>query len=68
MPRFMYVGDELQTTIFGLTFKQGEAVEVTDEHAVKKLSNSVLFARDDAPVTPSPKPRKKDKVDGENQG
>ncbi len=47
--KFMYLG-EGSTTIFGHTFKSGEAVEVTDEHAVKKLSRmTTLFAHDEAP-------------------
>ncbi len=48
--KFMYLG-EGSTTIFGHTFKSGEAVEVTDEHAVKKLSRmTTLFAHDEAPA------------------
>lgn len=47
--KFMYLG-EGSTTVFGHTFKAGEAVEVTDAHAIKKLKNSVLFAHDEAPA------------------
>lgn len=51
--KFMYLG-EGSTTVFGLTFKAGEAVEVTDAHAIKKLKNSVLFAHNEE-VAPAPK-------------
>jgi hypothetical protein len=47
--KFMYLG-EGSTTIFGHTFKAGEAVEVTDERAIGKLKASVLFARDEEPA------------------
>ena len=53
--KFMYLG-EGSTTIFGHTFKAGEAVEVTDSHAVKKLAQmTALFAHDEEPEAPAPK-------------
>jgi hypothetical protein len=54
--KFMYLG-EGSTTIFGHTFKAGEAVEVTDERAIGKLKNSALFAHNEeaAPVAPAQK-------------
>lgn len=53
--KFMYLG-EGSTTIFGHTFKAGEAVEVTDEHAVKKLKRmTTLFAHDEEKAAPAPK-------------
>lgn len=51
--KFMYLG-EGETKIFGYTFKAGEAVEVTDEHAVKKLSRmTTLFAHDEEKTAPA---------------
>lgn len=52
--KFMYLG-EGSTTIFGYTFKAGEAVEVTDERAIGKLKASVLFAHNEEPAAPAPK-------------
>jgi hypothetical protein len=50
--KFMYLG-EGSTTIFGHTFHAGEAVEVTDEHAVKKLKRmTTLFAHDEEQAAP----------------
>lgn len=71
--RFMFLG-EGSTTVFGLTFKAGEAVEVTDEHAIKKLTHNQFFASDEAPeadATEQPKRRgrpPKVRTDGEDQG
>lgn len=45
--RFMYVGDEPETVVFGITFKPGEPVEVTDEYAIRKLSANHLFVSDE---------------------
>jgi len=51
--KFMYLG-EGSTTIFGHTFKAGEAVEVTDAHAIKKLTQmTALFAHDEEQETPA---------------
>lgn len=52
--KFMYLG-EGSTTIFGHTFKAGEAVEVTDPRAIGKLKASVLFAHNEEP---EPQPAK----------
>lgn len=52
--KFMYLG-EGSTTIFGHTFSAGESVEVTDEHAVKKLCRmTTLFAHDEEPEAEKP--------------
>ena len=53
--KFMYLG-EGSTTVFCHTFKVGEAVEVTDAHAIKKLKASVLFAHNEE-AAPSPAPK-----------
>ena len=53
--KVMYLG-EVSTTVFGHTFKVGEAVEVTDAHAIKKLKASVLFAHNEE-AAPSPAPK-----------
>jgi hypothetical protein len=72
--KFMYLG-EGSTTVFGLTFKAGEAVEVTDAHAIKKLTANNLFAHNDEPEASAPKvedqPKRmgrppKAKTDGQN--
>lgn len=51
--RFMYLG-EGSTTVFGHTFKAGEAVDVTDEHAIRKLTHNQFFASDEAPASEAP--------------
>lgn len=43
MPQFTYIGDEPFVYIFGLSFSKGEAVEVTDGHALRKLANHPHF-------------------------
>jgi hypothetical protein len=48
--RFMYLG-EGTVEMFGLTFKAGEPVEVTDEHAIKKLTHNQFFTSDEAPAS-----------------
>ena len=54
--KFMYLG-EGTTVVFGLTFKAGEAVEVTDAHAIRKLTANHLFAHNDEPApVPVPTP------------
>lgn len=57
--KFMYVGDEAETTVFGHTFKRGEEVEVTDAHAIKKLKASVLFMHNEEPEPTAPEPEKR---------
>ena len=44
MPAFTFIGDEQETTAFGLRFPRGVAVEVADAHAVRKLTNNQYFA------------------------
>ena len=41
---FTYIGEEPETTAFGLRFPHGVSVEVTDPHAVRKLTNNCFFA------------------------
>jgi hypothetical protein len=41
--KFVYVGAGYETTAFGIEFIKGEAVEVIDEYAIKKLSNNPCF-------------------------
>ena len=43
MPQFAYIGDEQETQVFGLVFPRGVAVEVTDSHAIRKLTNNQYF-------------------------
>jgi len=38
-----YIGEEIAVSLFGLIFPRGQAVEVTDEHAAKKLANNPQF-------------------------
>lgn len=42
--KFRYVGDEF-TEWFGFKWMTGTEHDVTDEHAIRKLSGSVLFER-----------------------
>lgn len=42
--QFAFIGEEQETTAFGLRFPRGVGVEVTDPHAVRKLTNSRFFA------------------------
>lgn len=42
--KFRYIGEEY-TEFFGFKWMHGTEHEVTDEHAVKKLANSVLFEK-----------------------
>lgn len=51
--KFMYLG-EGSTTVFGHTFKAGEAVDVTDEHAINKLKGNHLFTHNDEPAKAEP--------------
>ena len=66
--RFTYQGPDDQVTIFGLLFIKGEAVEVTDPHALGKLagmqrefshetSAPAFDAMTDAPELAAPKRR-----------
>lgn len=42
--QFAFIGDEPENVAFGLRFPRGVAVDVTDEHAVRKLTNNRFFA------------------------
>lgn len=44
MAKFTFIGEEQETTAFGLRFPRGVGVEVTDAHAVRKLTNNQYFA------------------------
>lgn len=43
MPKFIYLGPATETVAFGVTFPKGEAVEATEDHAVKKLTGNPCF-------------------------
>lgn len=71
--KFRYVGDEY-TEWFGLKWMTGTEHDVTDEHAIRKLSGSALFAKVEAApvaetVPSAQKPRKQRTVtaDGNDQ-
>jgi hypothetical protein len=57
--KFAYIGDEAETDAFGLRFLPGEPVDVTDEHAIRKLSNNRFFCLvvDGVEVIDAPKKR-----------
>lgn len=43
MPKFIYLGPAAETVAFGITFPKGEAIEATEDHAVKKLTGNPCF-------------------------
>jgi hypothetical protein len=45
MPKFAFIGEEQETRGFGLVFPRGVAVEVSDPHAVLKLSRNQFYAQ-----------------------
>lgn len=45
MPKFAFIGDEQETRGFGLVFPRNVPVEVTDEHAVRKLMRNQFYAQ-----------------------
>jgi len=45
--KFRYTGSDPLPEFFGFDWQAGSSHDVTDEHAIKKLSNSVLFERAD---------------------
>lgn len=55
MPQFTYLGDHEAVTLWGITFPQGVAVSVDDEHAIGKLRGNNHFAEvvDGAEVLPA---------------
>lgn len=56
--KFKFIGEEY-TEWFGFKWMQGTEHDVTDEHAIKKLSGSVLFEKVSASATaPAPKKAK----------
>jgi len=61
MPKFAFIGEEEETQGFGLVFPRGVGVEVTDPHAIRKLSNNQFFAQvfDGVQVVGEDKPAKR---------
>jgi hypothetical protein len=62
MPQFTYLGDHESVTLWGITFPQGVAVSVSDEHAIGKLRGNNHFSEvvDGAEVMPDePKQKRK---------
>ena len=60
--RFAYIGDHKGMVAFGLPFPVGVAVEVTDPHAIAKLSGNSHWIKCDTepgqePEQPAPKRR-----------
>ena len=53
--KFMYIG-EGETEAFGIKFKAGEAVDVTDETAIRTLKHNHPFTHSEAPAAPKAKP------------
>lgn len=51
--KFKYLGDEY-TEWFGFKWITGMIHDVTDAHAIKKISNSVLFEAVEAPIEAAP--------------
>lgn len=43
MAAFTYIGEGEGTEVFGLSFPRNVPVEVTEEHAIRKLSNHPQF-------------------------
>jgi hypothetical protein len=41
--KFRYVGDKADMRVFGYDFSDGQTPDVTDEHAIKKLSGNSHF-------------------------
>lgn len=65
--KFIYTGEYLgpTITIYGVTFEPRNPSEVTEEHAIRKFTNSIHFeAVEDAG---KPKTSRKTKPDVENQ-
>ena len=48
--KFMYIGEGV-TEAFGIRFKAGASVEVTDAHAIRKLKHNHLFTHNEEPET-----------------
>jgi hypothetical protein len=56
--RFMYLGDGT-VEMFGHTFRAGEPVDVTDDHAIRKLSHNQFFTSDEAPADVAEAPKRR---------
>ena len=54
--KFKFVGTE-PSDFMGFQWYPGTEHDVTDEHAIRKLSNSVLFEKDGAETGDEPKKR-----------
>lgn len=44
MPQFVYLGDHAETETLGVRFRAGEATEVTEPEAIRKLRNNNHFS------------------------
>ena len=63
--RFRYIGEE-PATFMGFQWIKGVEHDVTDEHAIKKLSGSCLFEKvGETPKRPGRKPADKAEADAE---
>lgn len=56
--KFTYLGAG-ETEVFGHTFRAGEPVEVTDEHAIKKLTHNQFFVSDETPAESTEPPKRR---------
>lgn len=58
---FSYIGEGEETDAFGLVFPRGVPVEVTDAHAIRKLSNNAQFVAvfDGVEVVEAPEPKRR---------
>lgn len=61
MAVFTFIGDEVETVVFGLLFPRDTPVEVTDAHAVSKLGNNRFFTQsfDGVEVLDAVEPKKR---------
>lgn len=59
--KFKYIGDEY-TEWFGFKWMQGTEHDVTDEHAIKKLSGSALFEALQTPIAAPVAPKRQPKI------
>lgn len=65
--KFRYTGEEY-TEWFGFKWKTGDVHDVTDEHAVKKLSGSALFEKLDKAEPKNPRSKTKPIADAIDTG
>ena len=60
--KFRYIGAD-QTEWFGFEWHEGQVHDVTDEHAIRKLTNSVLFERVEEQSKPVLPPKLEEKIE-----